>query len=78
MQTNTRTKEKVSENTSECTSPSIAELLNKQPEDPTETQLKEVSNKHGISPIKREKIKNRKIDKNKDKIQPSLRERSHS
>lgn len=53
VQINTKTHEEVSEDTGESTSPTIAELLNKQPEDPTETQLMEISDKKGMSPIKR-------------------------
>lgn len=68
VQINTKIEEGVSENTCESTSPTIAELLNKQPEDPAETQLNEVSNKHGISLIKRVRSRDGKTYKNKDKI----------
>ncbi|XP_070045722.1 uncharacterized protein [Nicotiana tomentosiformis] len=55
------------------------ETLNKQPDDPAEAHLKEISNRHGISPVKRGRSRNRKIEKkNKEKMNLFSRGRSQS
>lgn len=66
------------ENANESSSDNSNQTLNKKLEDPAEAHLKELTNRHGISPVKRGRSRNRKTRKNKDKIHPSSRGKSQS